>query len=111
MIHYGVSKAAQIAVARGRVETTTETGVRVNSVLPGPTRSEGVEAFIQQVVISRRASAAEIEKDFFKTVRPTSPIKRFITPNEVAPLGQRYEMIGRSLVAGLRKLLKQAGAK
>jgi len=86
MIHYGVSKAAQIAVARGRVETTTETGVRVNSVLPGPTRSEGVEAFIQQVVISRGASAAEIEKDFFKTLHPTSPIKRFITPNEVAPL-------------------------
>jgi NAD(P)-dependent dehydrogenase (short-subunit alcohol dehydrogenase family) len=111
MIHYGVSKAAQIAVARGRVETTTETGVRVNSVLPGPTRSEGVEAFIQQVVISRGASAAEIEKDFFKTVRPTSPIKRFITPNEVAPLGQQYEMINKILLAGLERILKQAGAK
>ena len=111
MIHCGVSKAAQIAVARGRVETTTETGVRVSSVLPGPTRSEGVEAFIQQVVISRGASAAEIEKDFFKTVRPTSPIKRFITPNEVAPLGQQYEMINKILLAGLERILKQAGAK
>ena len=50
MIHYGVSKAAQIAVARGIAETTTGTGVTVNSVLPGPTRSEGVEAFIQQMV-------------------------------------------------------------
>jgi NAD(P)-dependent dehydrogenase (short-subunit alcohol dehydrogenase family) len=86
MIHYGVSKAAQIAVARGLAETTSGTGVTVNSVLPGPTRSEGVEAFIQQMVTSRSVSAAEIEEDFFRTVRPTSIIKRFIRPNEVAPL-------------------------
>jgi len=86
MIHYGVSKAAQIAVARGLAETTSGTAVTVNSVLPGPTRSEGVEAFIQQMVTSRGVPVAEIEEDFFKTVRPTSIIKRFIRPNEVAPL-------------------------
>ena len=51
------------------------------------------------------------KRDFFKTVRPTSPIKRFITPNEVAPLGQQYEMINKILLAGLERILKQAGAK
>ena len=86
MIHYGVSKAAQIAVARGIAETTTGTEVTVNSVLPGPTRSEGVEAFIQQMVTSRGIPAAQVVDEFFKTVRPTSIIKRFILPKEVATL-------------------------
>jgi NAD(P)-dependent dehydrogenase (short-subunit alcohol dehydrogenase family) len=86
MIHYGVSKAAQIAVARGIAETTTGTGVTVNSVLPGPTRSEGVEAFIQQMVTSRGVPAEQVVDEFFKTFRPTSIIKRFIRPQEVASL-------------------------
>jgi NAD(P)-dependent dehydrogenase (short-subunit alcohol dehydrogenase family) len=86
MIHYGVSKAAQIAVARGIAETTTGTEVTVNSVLPGPTRSEGVEAFIQQMVTSRGIPAEQVVDEFFKTVRPTSIIKRFILPKEVATL-------------------------
>ena len=86
MIHYGVSKAAQIAVARGIAETTTGTGVTVNSVLPGPTRSEGVEAFIQQMVTARGIAAEQVVDEFFKTVRPTSIIKRFILPEEVASL-------------------------
>jgi NAD(P)-dependent dehydrogenase (short-subunit alcohol dehydrogenase family) len=86
MIHYGVSKAAQIAVARGIAETTTGTEVTVNSVLPGPTRSEGVEAFIQQMVTSRGIPAEQVVSEFFKTVRPTSIIKRFIQPSEIATL-------------------------
>jgi NAD(P)-dependent dehydrogenase (short-subunit alcohol dehydrogenase family) len=86
MIHYGVSKAAQIAVARGIAETTTGAGVTVNSVLPGPTRSEGVEAFIQQMVTARGIAAEQVVDEFFKTVRPTSIIKRFILPEEVASL-------------------------
>ena len=86
MIHYGVSKAAQIAVARGIAETTTGTGVTVNSVLPGPTRSEGVEAFIQQMVTARGIAAEQVVDEFFKSVRPTSIIKRFILPQEVASL-------------------------
>jgi NAD(P)-dependent dehydrogenase (short-subunit alcohol dehydrogenase family) len=86
MIHYGVSKAAQIAVARGIAETTTGTAVTVNSVLPGPTRSEGVEAFIRQIVTSRGIPAEQAVDEFFKTVRPTSIIKRFIMPKEVASL-------------------------
>jgi NAD(P)-dependent dehydrogenase (short-subunit alcohol dehydrogenase family) len=60
MIHYGVSKAAQIAVARGIAETTTGTGITVNSILPGPTRSEGVEAFIQQMVTARGVGAEQV---------------------------------------------------
>ena len=86
MIHYGVSKAAQIAVARGIAETTTGTGITVNSVLAGPTRSEGVEAFIHQMVTSRGVSESQVVDEFFKTVRPTSIIKRFILPREVAAL-------------------------
>jgi len=86
MIHYGVSKAAQIAVARGIAETTTGTEITVNSVLVGPTRSEGVEAFIRQMVKSRGVSEDQVVEEFFKTVRPSSIIKRFILPQEVAGL-------------------------
>jgi NAD(P)-dependent dehydrogenase (short-subunit alcohol dehydrogenase family) len=84
MVHYGVSKAAQIALARGIAEGAKGTGVTVNSVLPGPVRSEGVEAFIQQTVSSKELAADEVEKDFFASMRPTSIIKRFIRPEEVA---------------------------
>jgi NAD(P)-dependent dehydrogenase (short-subunit alcohol dehydrogenase family) len=73
-------------VARGIAETTTGTGVTVNSVLPGPTRSEGVEAFIRQMVTARGIAAEQVVDEFFKTVRPTSIIKRFILPEEVASL-------------------------
>jgi NAD(P)-dependent dehydrogenase (short-subunit alcohol dehydrogenase family) len=86
MIHYGVSKTAQIALSRGMAETTTGTNVTVNSVLVGPTRSEGVEAFIKQMVASRGVTEDQVVAEFFKTVRPTSIIKRFIGPQEVAAL-------------------------
>ncbi len=84
MIHYGMTKTAQLAVARGLAESVAGTGVTVNSVLAGPTASEGVTTFIQDMARHQRISAAEIEKQFFATVRPSSLLKRFETPEEVA---------------------------
>ena len=86
MIHYGVTKTAQVALARGIAETTIGTGVTVNSVLPGPTRSEGVGTFLQQLAQERRITLEEMEKLFFEKARPSSLIKRFIQPEEVASL-------------------------
>jgi NAD(P)-dependent dehydrogenase (short-subunit alcohol dehydrogenase family) len=86
MIHYGVTKTAQIALARGLAETTAGTGVTVNSVLPGPTRSEGVEQFVEGLAKTRKTDAASVEKEFFRSVRPSSLLKRFATPEEVAAM-------------------------
>jgi NAD(P)-dependent dehydrogenase (short-subunit alcohol dehydrogenase family) len=83
MIHYGMTKTAQIAVARGIAETVAGTGITVNSVLPGPTRSEGAETFITRMA---GGDVAAFEADFFKTVRPSSLLKRFATIDEVANL-------------------------
>jgi NAD(P)-dependent dehydrogenase (short-subunit alcohol dehydrogenase family) len=82
MIHYGMTKTAQVAVARGIAETAAGTGITVNSVLAGPTRSEGVQTFIEQ--LSAGGDSASFEAEFFKTVRPTSLLKRFATTDEVA---------------------------
>src|ERR1051325_1268058 len=84
MIHYGMTKTAQLAVARGLAETTAGTGVTVNSVLPGPTRSEGVEQFVSDMARAGGKSEQDVEREFFEKVRPTSLIKRFATPEEVA---------------------------
>lgn len=86
MIHYGVTKTAQVALARGIAETTIGTGVTVNSVLPGPTLSEGVGTFLLQLAKERGLTLDEMEKQFFETARPSSLIKRFIQPEEVASL-------------------------
>jgi NAD(P)-dependent dehydrogenase (short-subunit alcohol dehydrogenase family) len=86
MIHYGVTKTAQIALARGLAETTAGTGVTVNSVLPGPTRSEGVEQFVEDLAKSKGTDTASIEAEFFRSVRPSSLLKRFATPEEVAAM-------------------------
>jgi NAD(P)-dependent dehydrogenase (short-subunit alcohol dehydrogenase family) len=86
MIHYGVTKTAQIALARGLAEATAGTGITVNSVLPGPTSSRGVGDFVDALSKSSGKSVAEVEADFFAHVRPTSLIKRFATPEEVASL-------------------------
>src|SRR5580698_8150520 len=75
MIHYGMTKTAQVAVARGIAETVAGTGITVNSVLAGPTRSEGVETFIAQ--LGAGSGSAAFEAEFFKSVRPTSLLKRF----------------------------------
>lgn len=84
MIHYGTTKTAQLAVARGLAETCSGSAVTVNSVLPGPTASEGVAEFVGQLAQERKMSSAEFEKDFFKNARPTSILQRFLQPNEIA---------------------------
>jgi NAD(P)-dependent dehydrogenase (short-subunit alcohol dehydrogenase family) len=84
MIHYGMTKTAQIAVARGLAESVAGTGVTVNSVLPGPTASEGVTDFLDSMAKQRNLSIADIEMEFFKSVRPSSLLKRFETPEEIA---------------------------
>jgi NAD(P)-dependent dehydrogenase (short-subunit alcohol dehydrogenase family) len=86
MIHYGVTKTAQIAVARGLAETLAGTNVTVNSVLPGPTASEGVAGFVAQLAASSGKSTAEVEEEFFRTARPSSVLQRFAAPAEVAAL-------------------------
>jgi NAD(P)-dependent dehydrogenase (short-subunit alcohol dehydrogenase family) len=84
MVHYGMTKTAQLAVSRGIAETCAGTGVTVNAVLPGPTRSDGVNEFVKQ--LSGGKPFAEFEKEFFKSIRPSSLIKRFATTEEVANL-------------------------
>jgi NAD(P)-dependent dehydrogenase (short-subunit alcohol dehydrogenase family) len=84
MIHYGMTKTAQIAVARGLAESVAGSGVTVNSILAGPTVSEGVGNFVESMAKERNASKEEVEKQFFATVRPSSLLKRFETPEEVA---------------------------
>lgn len=84
MIHYGMTKTAQLAVARGLAETTTGTNVTVNSVLPGPTESEGVGEFVDRLAAEKQASRETVERDFFQHVRPTSLLQRFETPEEIA---------------------------
>lgn len=86
MIHYGMTKTAQIAVARGLAETCAGTGVTVNAVLPGPTASEGVKEFVGTLAEQNKQTKAEFEKEFFKTARPTSLLQRFAKPEEVAPM-------------------------
>jgi NAD(P)-dependent dehydrogenase (short-subunit alcohol dehydrogenase family) len=84
MIHYGMTKTAQLAVSRGLAQLCAGTGVTVNAVLPGPTHSAGVEEFAGQ--LSGGKPFAEFEAEFFKTVRPSSLLKRFATTEEVANL-------------------------
>ena len=86
MIHYGMTKTAQIAVARGLAETTAGTGITVNTLLPGPTRSEGVAGFVNDLAKSKGITPAQFEKEFFLHMRPTSLIKRFAETDEVAAL-------------------------
>src|SRR5579863_2115929 len=86
MIHYGMTKTAQLAVSRGLAETTAGTNVTVNSVLPGPTASEGVSRFVDELATAQKTTPAAVEKEFFGTMRPTSLLKRFAKPEEVAAL-------------------------
>jgi NAD(P)-dependent dehydrogenase (short-subunit alcohol dehydrogenase family) len=86
MIHYGMTKTAQLAISRGLAEQTRGTGVTVNSVLPGPTRSEGIVDFIRSTVDNKDAPEAEREAEFFTKMRPLSLIQRLIEAEEVAAL-------------------------
>jgi NAD(P)-dependent dehydrogenase (short-subunit alcohol dehydrogenase family) len=86
MIHYGTTKTAQLAVARGLAESLVGTGVTVNSVLPGPTASEGVGEFVSRLAAERGADRAAVEREFFATARPSSILQRFARPDEVASM-------------------------
>lgn len=86
MIHYGTTKAAQIAVARGLAEHVAGTNITVNSVLPGPTKSRGVADFVNELATQEGKTFEEFEKGFFEEIRPTSLIKRFASTDEVASL-------------------------
>jgi len=86
MIHYGMTKTAQLAVARGLAEFLVGTGVTVNSVLPGPTASEGVGEFVTRLAAERGGDRAAVEREFFATARPSSILQRFATPDEVASM-------------------------
>jgi len=86
MIHYGMTKTAQLAISRGLAETTAGTGITVNTVLPGPTASEGVNVFVDDLAKSAKKERSEIESDFFRNMRPSSLLQRFARPDEVAAL-------------------------
>jgi len=84
MIHYGMTKTAQLAVARGLAEQLAGTGITVNSVLPGPTRSDGVLDFFGKMAKEQGVSQAQMEKDFIAQHRPTSVIRRLASVEEIA---------------------------
>ncbi len=86
MVHYGVTKTAQISLARGIAEGTAGTNITVNSILPGPTRSEGVEGFLANLSKQQSVDVATVERDFFKNARPSSLLQRFERPEEIAEL-------------------------
>lgn len=84
MIHYGMTKTAQIAVSRGLAELTKGSGVTVNSILPGPTKSKGVGGFLEDLSRASNKTVEEVEADFFKNMRPTSLLQRFASVEEIA---------------------------
>ena len=86
MVHYGMTKAAQLSISRGLAQTCAGTGVTVNAVLPGPTQSEGVAEFFGKLAVAQGIGLEETERRFFAEARPTSLLKRFIDPSEVAAL-------------------------
>ena len=86
MIHYGMTKAAELALVNGIAQLTKRTGVTVNAVLPGPTASEGVSDFVDKLAQGAQQTAAEFEQEFFRSVRPTSLLQRFATVDEVASM-------------------------
>lgn len=86
MIHYGLSKTAQLSLSNGLAQLTKGTGVTVNSILPGPTYSEGVEQFINDLAVKGNTTTSAVEKEFFSETRPLSLLQRFITTDEVAAM-------------------------
>lgn len=86
MVHYGMTKTAQLAIARGVAESVAGAGITVNSVLPGPTESEGVAQFVADLAGQKGMSREAFEAEFFREARPSSLIRRFATVEEVANL-------------------------
>jgi NAD(P)-dependent dehydrogenase (short-subunit alcohol dehydrogenase family) len=84
MIHYGMTKTAQLAVSRGLAKLTRGTGVTVNAVLPGPTMSEGVETFVKDLARQNGQSEEEAASSFVKQHRPASLLQRFASVDEIA---------------------------
>ena len=86
MVHYGMTKSAQLSISRGLAETCAGTGVTVNAVLPGPTRTEGALGFFSKLAADTGQTLEQAERDFFAHARPTSIIQRFVEPAEVASM-------------------------
>jgi NAD(P)-dependent dehydrogenase (short-subunit alcohol dehydrogenase family) len=86
MVHYGMTKTAQVALARGIAESVAGTGVTVNSILPGPTESEGVGGFVEAMAKQQNKSKEQVEREFFEHARPSSLLKRFASVEEVAAM-------------------------
>jgi NAD(P)-dependent dehydrogenase (short-subunit alcohol dehydrogenase family) len=86
MVHYGVTKIMQVALARGLAQTTVGTGVTVNSILVGPTKSEGVGHFIKDIAAAQGVAEDQVELEFFSKMRPGSLIKRFLAPEEIGAM-------------------------
>jgi len=86
MIHYGMTKAAELALVNGIAQLTRKTNVTVNAVLPGPTASEGVTDFVNTLAAGAKQTSAEFEKEFFRNVRQTSLLQRFASVEEVASM-------------------------
>ncbi|QDF97783.1 oxidoreductase [Azoarcus sp. DD4] len=86
MVHYGMTKSAQLSISRGLAETCAGTGVTVNAVLPGPTRTEGVADFFAKLAAEQGVAVETVEREFFNRDRPSSLLRRFIEPAEVANL-------------------------
>lgn len=86
MVHYGMTKTAQVAIARGIAESVGGTGVTVNSILPGPTQSEGVSGFVEAMAQQQNKPKESVEREFFQHARPSSLLKRFATVDEVAAM-------------------------
>ncbi|MGU3390738.1 SDR family NAD(P)-dependent oxidoreductase [Sphingomonas sp. M1A8_2b] len=86
MIHYGMTKTAQLAISRGLAALTKGTSVTVNTVMPGTTQSEGIVSFLKSVASDASQSDAQIEREFFSRDRRTSLIQRIIEPGEVASM-------------------------
>jgi len=86
MVHYGMTKTAQVAIARGIAESVAGTGVTVNSILAGPTASEGVGGFVEAMAKQQKKSKEQVEREFFEHVRPSSLLKRFATVDEIAAM-------------------------
>ncbi|HEY6490632.1 MAG: SDR family oxidoreductase [Terracidiphilus sp.] len=86
MVHYGMTKTAQVAIARGIAESVAGSGITVNSILAGPTASEGAGAFVESMARQQNKTTQQIEKEFFEKARPSSLLRRFATTDEVAAL-------------------------
>jgi NAD(P)-dependent dehydrogenase (short-subunit alcohol dehydrogenase family) len=84
MIHYGMTKTAQLAISRGLAQLTKGTGVTVNTIMPGPTKSRGVGDFLEQLAQSGNSTAEEVEQSFFRDGRPSSLLQRFASVDEIA---------------------------